>query len=48
MRDRMGAQNAALFDALTTHLEAKLDEKFAVMSEAMRVVANNSDEGLKA
>ena len=48
MKDKMGVQNAALSDALTTHLESKIDSKFETIREGMEVIAVGTDEGLKA
>eukprot|EP00973_Karenia_brevis_P067602 9405124-Karenia_brevis.AAC.1 len=39
----MGPQNAALFGALTDFLDTKIDNKFKVMQDALRVVAESSD-----
>ena len=45
-RKKMGAENAALFDALTSHLEVKIDAKFETMSKAMELVVEKTDDGL--
>jgi len=36
MKDKMGAQNAALFDALAIHMEAKMNAKFSDLQQAAK------------
>ena len=35
-----------MFDALTGHLETKMDGKFAILTQAMQPMAESTDKGL--
>ena len=46
IKESMGAQNAALFNALTGYLDTKMDKKFDNMEKAITIVAAKTDDGL--
>ena len=45
LKEKMGAENAALFDALTFRLEVKIDAKIDTVTQALQKVAEQTDEG---